>query len=427
MIERLKGIPRRELWLVGAAMLLGFALRLTYVVVTRDHVLVGDELEYDTIGRLFTDGHFMWSTTPYGDPHPTMTKTPLYPMLVGASYSWLGGGYDRLLALQTLLGPATIALTWVLARRLFNPKVAIAAAFIVAVYPFAWQYETRLYSEALAAPLLLLALILSLDRAPTRSRAVLVGVVMGLLILSRPALAYIFIGPAVAWIVIAGWRRGLAATAASVVVAFLVLTPWLIRNYAEYDSVVLTWTDAAVMYGTFNDDAANDPKYPYGWRVYTKRDAPLFEKRNRMQEDELRSRLLENSIDYIKDHPRAVPEAFFWNGLSRFWDIRRPHRVVDDVRFEGRSRGPTWVGLAMYWVMLPLALVGLFLLRRRLALVLPVAAIALAASVVHTSAAFTRYRSILEPLVVVLACAAVAMLLERRSSAAREPGVAQTG
>jgi hypothetical protein len=43
-----------------------------------------------------------------------------------------------------------------------------------------------------------------------------------------------------------------------------------------------------------------------------------------------------------------VPKAFFWNGITRFWDIRRPARALNEVRFEGRSRVLTWVGLVMY-------------------------------------------------------------------------------
>jgi len=55
--------------------------------------------------------------------------------------------------------------------------------------------------------------------------------------------------------------------------------------------------------------------------------------------------------------------------------------------------------------------VGLWRLRRRRELVLPVLAMALAASVVFTVAAATRYRLPLEPLIVILACAALPQLV----------------
>lgn len=415
MLGELRTTPRRELLLLAAAMGLGLVLRLVYVRTTLGHPLAGDEIEYDLIARLFADGHFMWSTTPYGEPHPTMIKAPLYPVLVGVQYAVLGESYDRVLTLQTLIGPLVIGLTWLLGRRLFGPKVGLAAAFVVAVYPFAWQFEARLYSEAITTPLVLAALILFLDTEPTRRRIVLLGITMGALVLTRPALAYLFAGALAAWVIAAGWRRGLGATAAAAAIALLVVLPWTVRNYIEYESVVLvSYQDAAAVFGTFNDEAANDEVHPFAWRATNARDAPLFEKRNRMEEDELRSKLNHNALEWVKDHPDSIPKAFFWNGLSRFWDVRRPSRALHEVRFEGRSRGLTKIGLAMYYVLLPLALASLLLARGRRRLVIPVAAIAVAASLTHTIVSLTRYRSVIEPLIVVLACGAVAMLLERR-------------
>jgi hypothetical protein len=69
-------------------------------------------------------------------------------------------------------------------------------------------------------------------------------------------------------------------------------------------------------------------------------------------------------------------------------------------------------------VLLPLALVGLWRFRARRRLVIPVLAIALAASVVNTPNSTTRYRAVLEPLIVVLASAAV-FARRREPSAAR--------
>ena len=52
---------------------------------------------------------------------------------------------------------------------------------------------------------------------------------------------------------------------------------------------------------------------------------------------ELRSELQDAALDYIGEHPLSVLEAFYWNGLSRFWDVRRPAYAVDEAAPEGRS------------------------------------------------------------------------------------------
>ncbi len=408
--------------LLGGAMALGLALRLLYVRATLGHTLAGDEIEYDVIGRLFADGRFMWSTTPYGDPHPTMVKAPVYPVLVGVLYTLVGESYDRVLTLQTLIGPVTIGLTWLLARHLFGTRIALASAFVVAVYPFAWQFEARLYSEAITTPLVLAVLLLCLEREPSRARVVSLGVVLGFLVLTRPALAYLLVGVLAAWTLALGWRRGLGSAAAATAVALIVVSPWTLRNYLEYDAFVpVSYQDAAAVYGTFNDEAAADEKSPYGWRTTNARDAPLFLPENRMPEDELRSKLNRNAFEWILDHPDAVPKAFFWNGLSRFWDLRKPSVSLSEVPFEGRSILLSKVGLGMYYLLLPLSVLCLVLARRRRTLWVPVVAIAAAATLTHTVVSLTRYRSVLEPLIVILGCGAAAMLVQRRRDSSMPP------
>ncbi len=406
-LSRLAGdrVGRRELYLLLAAMAFGLALRVAYVVVTDDHTLAGDEPEYDLQARFFADGRLYWSTTPYGDPHPSVWKAPGYPTWVGSLYWLLGSGPDRVLLAQTLLGPVTIFLTWLLARRLLGMRVALAAAAIAAVYPHMWQWEARLYPEALALPLALLVFIVVLDRRPTPRLAVLSGALMAASLLVRPTSVFIFAGIAVAWWVAAGWRRGLALTAAAVAVAALLIAPWTLRNARVTDSFVPISIQDAALSGTFNDDSANDPVYPWAWRSRVRRDEDIF--RSPRPDAEFRDALQERAFEFIAEHPEAVPKAFLWNGLSRTWDVRLPGRALDEVPFEGRTDEVAAVGLGAYYVLAVAALVGLWRLRRRRELVLPVLAMALAASVVFTVVAATRYRVPLEPLIVILACAAL--------------------
>ena len=133
--------------------------------------------------------------------------------------------------------------------------------------------------------------------------------------------------------------------------------------------------------------------------------------RSALTDAQLRGQLRSATTDYVGDHPASVPKAFFWNGISRLWDLRRPARVIDSGPPEGRTKALATAGLVAYWLMLPFALVGLIRLRRR---ALPLVAIALAAAVVYTSDGGTRYRAPLEPVIAVLA--ATCLPARRRSS-----------
>lgn len=415
-----------RLQLLGA-MALGAAIVVAYILFVRSDALVGDQPEYDKGAKFFADGRPYWSETPFGVPHESMWKAPGYTTWMGVLYTAVGDSPTKVELIQALLlAPLAVFLTWLLARRLFGSQVAIISAYVVAVFPLAWEFYGLLYPEALAIPLTLFAFYLFMDREPTLRLAIGLGLVLGVSLLVRPTSGFLFAGVAAAFILASGWRRGAALTALTAALALLVVAPWTIRNYIVTDGgiVPISVQDGAA-YGTFNDEAASDPVYPYAWRAILQ-DAPEVLEGGPVDDATLRSELQEEAIDYIADHPDSVPKAFFWNGLSRYWDVRAPARALDEVPFDGRSETVTAIGLAMYYVLLPLALFGLWRLRRRKEIVIPLLFTALAASLVFTVASGTRYRAPLEPVIVVLAVAAVAGWRNRDGlkgdPAARSPG-----
>ena len=120
---------RVERRLVAGAVLLAVAVRLAYVLLTQDHALAGDEVEYDLEARFAADGRFLWSTTPYGDAHASTWKSPAYPAFLGAVYALVGAAPDRALVLQTLLlAPLAVLATWQLGRRLTGARAGVGAA-----------------------------------------------------------------------------------------------------------------------------------------------------------------------------------------------------------------------------------------------------------------------------------------------------------
>ncbi len=203
-------MPRRDLQLLVAAIALGLLVRVVYVLVTWDHTLAGDEIEYHLQASFIADGDWFWSSTPYGIPHPSAWKTPVYPLFVGLLYGVGGKNPDAVILLQVLvLGPLTITLTWLLGRRLFGAWVGTAAAFVAAAYPFVWQFEARLFAEALATPLTLGILLLVLDRRPSTRAIVAAGALSGVLILVKPSALHILAAVVAAILIGWGLREGI--------------------------------------------------------------------------------------------------------------------------------------------------------------------------------------------------------------------------
>ena len=428
---------RWERRLLVAAIAAGIALRLAYVIATHGHRLAGDEYEYDLEGRFLAAGHFLWSTTPYGVAHATMWKAPGYPLFVGLLYDVLGSGkYDRVLVFQAIvLTPFVVGLTWLLGRRLFGAGVAVAAAWVAALYPNVWQFHVRLYSEAIADPLSLLVLVSSVGvafglakRAITPRRAALVGLALGLTLLVRPSSILLLPAVAVAWWAAAGARRGTLLVCITAAVTIVTVVPWTLRNRSVDPShLVPISMQSASGYGTFNDDAAHDARFPWAWRALPSQDLDLLGPHAPHRSDaSLYAALVRRERRYISKHPASVLHAFYWNGLRRLWDLRAPSQALFEVPFEGRTRAVTATGLYMYWGLLALTLAGLVALwrRGRRGLVLALLAMALAGSVVYTSDAGTRYRTVYEPLIGIVACSVLVPVSERtlaRRRAATEP------
>ena len=142
---------------------------------------------------------------------------------------------DRMIAGTAILFFLLSVVVWFLiARRLFDPKLAALGCTIILLTDLFWEFSLS------GLPQMLMLLIFSgvcwttlraLDRSDRRAGpmwALTTGLLFGLLILSHGAAAWIFLS----WLVFAGLvfrPRGLAILAA-VIGALIVVAPWLWRN-----------------------------------------------------------------------------------------------------------------------------------------------------------------------------------------------------
>jgi hypothetical protein len=103
------------------------------------------------------------------------------------------------------------------------------------------------------------------------------------------------------------------------------------------------------------------------------------------------------------------------------WGLFKPGQTTAlDWWIEGRGRAASWVGLFMYYALLPFAIYGLVVMRRRRIPILPLIAIAVTATLAAAATfGVTRYRAPAEVSLVVAAAVGIAVAWERwRSRAA---------
>jgi 4-amino-4-deoxy-L-arabinose transferase-like glycosyltransferase len=263
-------------------------------------------------------------------------------------------------------------------------------------------------------------LLVAWTRPPTPRRAALTGVALGIAMLTRPSFAMLGAAILVAWVAMAGWRRGVALTAAAGLVAALVIAPWTIRNHHVDGGFVPISIQDAALYGVFNDEAAHDHQYPWAWRPVPHGYLSILQKRT--SDHEFAARLRKVARDYISDHPSSVVKAFYWNGINRTFDVRTPPSAQYEAPLEGRVGWFSKLGAWCYLLVALAALAGLWRHRARRGLVLAVLALFLATAVAYTGDGGTRYRAPLEPLFAILAVSAFVRPASARGARAGRSG-----
>jgi 4-amino-4-deoxy-L-arabinose transferase-like glycosyltransferase len=426
-MRRVPSFPAR-LAIVAAA---GLAIRLVYALAfAPDPQALSDARFFHLLANGIADGRGF--AQPYdflfkGVVHPTAEHPPLYPLALAAMSKLGGTTYDAHRVVSCLLGTGTVVAVGFLARRVAGDAIGILAAAIAAVYPLLWLADGSLMSESLYGLVVVLSLLCALRvlERPTAWRAVLLGAAAALATLTRGEallLVPLLLLP-VAWM--AGGRDGLAGRArlAGVCVAAfaVVLVPWTVRNWTAFDQPVLVSNNTGTLLAGANCRYTYSGELLGSWWVRCVHYPP---QRN---EAKLGSYLRRRGLDYARGRTRR----FLYVGVIRVlrtWELFRPGQQIRFASEEGRRPGAERAGVAMYYLMLPFAIAGVVLLRRRRDLLL----VLLAPAAMVTIMSFlgygtTRFRLAAEPSIVVLASTGLAALAARVRARAAERTAAAAG
>lgn len=328
------------------------------------------------------------------------------------------------LLVLALLGTASVALVWFIGRELFGDRAALAAAAIAAVFPPLFLLNAVPLSEALFIPLELavIALVLLARRAPAPPLGLVAaaGFACGLAALTRQAGLFLLLAVAVGLLTVRAWprRRALVATAAAVAVAALTVAPWTIRNASEFDRLIpVALQDGLLLSGTYNALSDSDGVAPGAWRPPTLLDElrPLFFN-PRIDEAELNDRLSESGSEYLEENPAYVLRVSVYNGL-RLAGVGPGSGPVHAAAYDemgteaGLLRGLARVTTILL-VVAALAGAALMAVRRRGPLFVWLAPAVLLATTVPIIGS-PRYRTVLDPFLILLAVALLSQPIRR--------------
>jgi 4-amino-4-deoxy-L-arabinose transferase-like glycosyltransferase len=406
-------MDRRVVCLILA---LALVVRLGYVAATPGYEAVNDAHNYDVHARSIAAGQG-FARIGSGPSGQTAFRPPGYPYLLAGVYAAtrvdLAKPSDRYLAgrvANALIGTAIVALIGVLSAQLFGRRVALAAMALGALYLPLILVGGTLMSEPLFAALLLGALAAAIHHRRSGHRlrwALVAGALGGLAILTRANAAILLVPLAIAvWDARPRWSwRALAPPAALVAVALAAVAPWTIRNAVVFHSFVPVTTQlGTALAGTYNDAARADQEHPASWRSL--RRVPdyqyLVRRWRQTPEPVLERELRAAALRYIGHHPGYVAEVAFWN-TARMLDLAGLHwsrHTASTI-----SIGRTWAdaGVVCFWLVAALAIGGALTRGRHVPGYVAAVPALLFLSVVFLAVETPRYRTGIDPFIVMLA------------------------
>jgi 4-amino-4-deoxy-L-arabinose transferase-like glycosyltransferase len=276
-----------------------------------------------------------------GSGPPTAFRVPLYPIFLAAVTLGHQAFLPVLLA-QSLIGAGTVLCAALIARQLFGSTAAIAAAVLVAIYPYYVVHDTALQETSLYTFLTTLAVLLLLRVRQSGSilTATGAGLALGAAVLTRANLAsFALLAPL--WLALAGgshavpWRRRLWVAVVCAGMGMLTVAPWLIRAYQLTGSVTLSTENGFFLW--LGNNPYTFSRYPQesidrsravAWAALSSQEKGELQERghNEALVDEW---FQKKGLDYIRDHPwrtlgngfRKIVDAFGWLPSPRrnFW------------------------------------------------------------------------------------------------------------
>jgi 4-amino-4-deoxy-L-arabinose transferase-like glycosyltransferase len=331
--------------------LLSFLLQVAAIGVFRQyHTRPGEDnfgfgFEMGRVGRSIALGQGF--SNPYGgNTGPTAWEPPLYPYLIGGVFKIFGiytyASAWTLLSINSLFAALTTIPVFLIADRAFGPRVAIWSARAWAFNPYVWYWSIHWIWDTTFTPLMLaLIFLLSLEMVPLKMASPetdewqrwrgwsLFGALWGVGALANPAMLS-FLPFCGLWIWRQRYRRGLpslAGVAFSSLVFFLVLSPWLVRNYDVFGRLVFIRDDFGLQFRLGNNKLAD------GMLIATLQpnlNKLEFEKFQRLGEVAYEADCRRLAFDWMRSHPGRFAVIsmkrffYYWNGVPRPTDSRAP-------------------------------------------------------------------------------------------------------
>jgi len=329
---------------------------------------------------------------------------------------------------MSVVGTVSVVVIALLARRLAGPIAGLVAAGIAAVYPNMWINDGMLMVETVFILSTAAALLCCYRYIEAPSLGWLAGVAAALTVgaMHRPEALAVFgilVLPMVLGRRTLDWRIRIVHLAVAAAIPIAAFAPWAVYNLTRFEAPVLLSTGAGQTLAAGNCDLTYSGTFLGFYDTNCLRAPQIVEPTEpdrSLRDGEYRS----IAFDYMSEHRGELPKVIAAR-VGRVWHLYRVDQSIGlDGFVEGRAGGEPGgdfrlvrEALWAYYVLVPFAIAGLVLLRRRRIAIYPLLAQPLLVTL--TAAAtfgITRYRAGAEVTIVVGAAVAIGAIVTHLSA-----------
>jgi 4-amino-4-deoxy-L-arabinose transferase-like glycosyltransferase len=298
-----------------------------------DHFGFGFEM--GRVGRSIALGEGF--ANPYGDhTGPSAWEPPPYPYLIGGVFKIFGIYTNAsswvLLSINSLFGSLTTLPVFLIAYRTLGSRIAIWSARAWALNPYVWYWSIHWIWDTTLTPLILaIVFLIALEPEdwPGLRGWIIFGILWGVAALANPAsLAFLpFCG---LWVWFRRFKTDLPSFGGVILSSFtffLVLSPWLIRNYEVFGHLVFIRDDFGLQLRLGNNRFSDGMLFA---SLQPNLNEPEFENFKQMGELHYEAYCRQRAYEWIRDNPKRFAIIslkrffYYWNGVPRPTDSVAP-------------------------------------------------------------------------------------------------------
>ncbi|UCE64984.1 MAG: tetratricopeptide repeat protein [Candidatus Zixiibacteriota bacterium] len=304
---------------------------------------------------------------------PAFPMGPLYPYFL-AFFMSIGFGFYSILFLQAVFGTIVVYNIFVIAKRIFDKKAGLIAAFMAAIYgPFVF-YDGLLLSESLQLLLLSSALLLIIPAKVKKIRPInyyLSGILIGLTALGRGTILIFSVFTAIYWLY-RYFREGKNSRKRYLKQAALILAgaicgilPAALHNISNGELIPISSNFGINFYIGNGPEATGSYDEPPGLNLssdFTGRQIAEKESGRKLKSAEVSEFWFDRTSDFLKKNPVRFLAGLFKKAWLYLWYFDIPQ--AESIQIHHRFSPVFWILPKGYWFVLIPGLIGIVLLER---------------------------------------------------------------